>query len=367
MGSTTTAALYFGIISATFDEKRRNLAFINTKVRAPAFSFKACLSMRHHYTLGILVILTLASFRGKAQHTPQYSLYMLDRYQFNPAYAGMDASLSINAAYRTQWVDLPGNPVQEHVDAHMPLYILNGGVGVKLMHETIGAESTVRGSLSYNYVLEGNFGLISAGMSAGVIQKSLDGALLRAPDGEYEGPTIIHNDPNLPIGLVRGMRPLVSAGVYYVGNSFEAGVSLVDYTFGALAFDGIRFSGRPSFVLFGEYYLEDIAEFDIYPTFLMRSDLSQTQVEVTVRGVYDDFVSAGIGLRGYDANSLDAVILFAGLKLSDHVSMTYGFDLTISPLSQATRGTHEVIFKYNLNKMIGAGLPPPVIYSPRFR
>ncbi|MDX1477582.1 MAG: PorP/SprF family type IX secretion system membrane protein [Saprospiraceae bacterium] len=323
--------------------------------------------MRHIYAVGFFILTLCCSGDLAAQHTPQYSLYMLDRYQFNPAYAGMDASLSINAAYRTQWVDLPGNPVQEHINAHMPLYLLNGAVGVKLMHETIGAENTVRASVSYNYVLEGNFGLISAGVSAGIIQKSLDGALLRAPDGEYEGPTIIHNDPNLPIGLVRGIKPLVAAGAYYIGDQFEAGISVTDVSFGALEFDGIRFSGRPALVAFGEYYLEGLEGFDIYPTFLLRSDLSQTQVEVAVRGVYDDFLSAGVGLRGYSTHTLDAVVLFAGLKLSEHVSMAYGFDLTISPLSQATRGTHEVVLKYNLNKIIGAGLPPPVIYSPRFR
>ena len=316
-------------------------------------------------TIGIMLSMCIATV--SAQQVAQYSLYMLDRYQFNPAYAGMDASLSVNAAYRTQWVDLPGNPVQEHVNAHMPLYLLNGAIGIMLSHESIGVENTVRGSLSYNYVHQSNLGLFSLGMSAGIIQKSLDGALLRAPDGEYEGPTIIHNDPNLPTTLVRGIRPLVSAGVYFVGKTFEAGISVVDYSFGAINADGIQFSGKPGFVMFGEYYIENIPEFGIYPTFLVRSDLSQTQVEVAVRGVYDNFLTAGIGFRGYHANSLDAVILFAGLKLSEHLNMTYGFDLTVSALNQATRGTHEIVFKYNLNKIIGAGLPPPVIYSPRFR
>ena len=324
--------------------------------------------MLQKYAIAISGFFILAcATSGVAQQTGLYSLYMMDRYAFNPAYGGLDASLSINAGYRTQWVDLPGNPVQQHVNAHMPLYLLNGAVGASLSRESIGAESTFRGQLSYNYVYEHELGIFTAGLAVGVIQKSLDGAALRAPGGDYEGPTIIHNDPNLPVSMVRGMRPLISAGVYYAGTTFEAGVSVTDYTGGDIDVDGIRFKGRSTVHAFGEYYIDALPELDLYPTLIVRSDLVQTQVEVSVRAVYDGFLTGGAGLRGYNANSIDAVVLFAGLRLSDHLSMAYGFDMTISALSQATRGSHELVLKYNLNKIIGAGLPPPVIYSPRFR
>jgi len=74
----------------------------------------------------------------------------------------------------------------------------------------------------------------------------------------------------------------------------------------------------------------------------------------------------GMGFRGYSGNSIDALTVFMGLKISEHLSIAYGFDVTLSALNAVSSGSHELVLKYNLNKLVGVGLPPPVIYSPRF-
>ncbi len=321
------------------------------------------------YVKSICLALTLTLLVGGhvyAQYAPQYSLYMLNRYQFNPAFAGMESSLSINGSYRAQWVDLPGNPVQQNLNAHMPVYVLHGAMGIAIDHETIGAEGTLKARVSYNYVQEVKGGVISAGLAVGFHQKSLDGAALRAPDGEYEGSIIIHNDASLPMSLVSGIAPDVSVGVYFAGDFFEAGIALTDWTIGDINMQGATFRGKPAVNFFGEYFIESIPQFNIYPTLLVRSDFSQTQFEGGVRGVYDDFLMLGMGFRGYNGSSIDALTVFMGLKISEHLSIAYGFDVTLSALNQVSSGSHEIVMKYNLNKLIGVGLPPPVIYSPRF-
>ena len=301
------------------------------------------------------------------QQAPQYSLYMLNRYQFNPAFAGLDASLSINGAYRSQWADIPGNPVQQNINAHMPFYLLNGAFGMNIQTESIGAEKTTTAALSYNYVYETDFGLISGGLSLGMLQKSLDGTILRAPDGTYEGPTINHNDPEIPNGIVRGIRPMVSAGLYFAGDYFEAGIAMTDYTFGDVILDQTwRFSTRPHYNFFFEYFIENFDKIQFYPSVFIKSDFNETQIELSVRALYDDFLTAGAGFRGFNSNSVDAVILFAGFRLSENLSFIYAYDMTLSPLNNVSSGSHEIVMKYNLNKIIGAGLPPKIIYNPRF-
>lgn len=314
-------------------------------------------------SLSLVCLFSLAAF---GQSAPQYSMYMLNRYQFNPAYAGMDASLSINGVYRSQWIDIPGNPEQTHFNAHMPLYILNGAAGIAFTHETIGAEGTLNASVSYNYVYDTDFGLFSAGASVGILQKSLDGSLIRTPDGEYEGTTIFHNDPTLPITLVRSATPVFGAGVYYAGLDFEAGVAVTEITPGTLELEGVRFKGKAAITLFGEYFIESLPEVSIYPTILVRSDLVQTQTELSVRAVYQEFLTGGLGVRGYSQNTIDAMTALVGLRLSENLTFAYAFDFTLSALNQVSRGSHEVMLRYNLNKIIGAGLPPPVIYNPRY-
>ena len=324
--------------------------------------------MREKKNLKIIYVILILLLGGQVygQYAPQYSLYMLNRYQFNPAFAGMESSLSINGSYRAQWVDLPGNPVQQNLNVHMPLYVLHGAIGFAIDHETIGAESTLKGRVSYNYVHEVEAGLISAGLAVGFHQKSLDGAALRAPGGEYEGSIIIHNDANLPMALVNGIAPDVAAGVYFAGEYFDLGVGLTDWTIGDINMPGATFRGKPAVNFFGEYFIESIPQINIYPTILVRSDFSQFQFEGGVRGVYDDFLMLGIGFRGYSGNSIDALTVFMGLKISDHLSIAYGFDVTLSALNQVSSGSHEIVLKYNLNKVVGVGLPPPIIYSPRF-
>jgi len=313
----------------------------------------------------LLAMLCLAG-QAMGQYAPQYSLYMLNRYQFNPAFAGMESSLSINGSYRAQWVDLPGNPVQQNLNAHMPVYVLHGALGISIDHETIGAEETLKARISYNYVKETKVGLFSAGLGVGFHQKSLDGAALRAPDGEYEGAIIIHNDGSLPTALVRGTSPDVSIGVYYAGNFFEAGFGLTDWTIGDINMQGATFRGKPAVNFFGEYFIESIPQINIYPTILVRSDFTQVQFEGGVRGEYDDFLMLGLGFRGYSGNTIDALTVFMGLKISEHVRIAYGFDITLSALNQVSSGSHELVVRYNLNKIIGMGLPPPAVYSPRF-
>jgi hypothetical protein len=50
----------------------------------------------------------------------QNSLYMFDRYAFNPAFGGMESSLAANLEYRTQWAGFPGNPESYMLDAICP-------------------------------------------------------------------------------------------------------------------------------------------------------------------------------------------------------------------------------------------------------
>lgn len=319
---------------------------------------------------GLLCFVAFVFFAGlsglNGQNTPHYSLHMLDRYQMNPAYGGMESSLSITGNYRSQWLGIAGNPVQKYIDAHMPFYLWKGALGMSVRHESIGAQKLLNATLSYNYVMETGIGLFSAGFAAGITQQTLDGSLLRTPDGEYEGPTIIHNDPLLPNTVVHGIAPIFHAGIFFGGDRLELGLSITDYTPGNVQLDEVEIQDKAVFNLFGEYYIQPTEDFAFYPAVLLVSDLTQMQTSVAVRTVYRDFLTLGAGVRGYSGNTLDAVMLLGGLRLSENMHLYYAYDLSLSVLSKVTEGSHELMLRYNLNKVIGAGLPPPVIYSPRF-
>ena len=78
------------------------------------------LSMKHFFTLLFSLFLSTLAF---GQQPSQYSLYMLNKMNFNPGYAGLDHSLSFTGVFRKQWVDLPESPTTQNMTVHMPLYI----------------------------------------------------------------------------------------------------------------------------------------------------------------------------------------------------------------------------------------------------
>ncbi|MEL7020694.1 MAG: PorP/SprF family type IX secretion system membrane protein, partial [Bacteroidota bacterium] len=174
----------------------------------------------------ILFLLLVGSIVATAQQSTQYSMYMLNPFAQHPAYAGMDNSLSLTGVFRRQWVDLPGSPSTQQINAHLPLYITSGGVGINLEMDEIGVESSTRVTLAYDYQLAlGNTGILSIGVAGGLFQQSFDGAALRTPDGNYEGGTIDHRDDILPTTLQSGQSPIFEAGLFFQNERLEIGLS----------------------------------------------------------------------------------------------------------------------------------------------
>lgn len=300
------------------------------------------------------------------QYGMQYSLYMHERYAFNPAFGGMESSLAAGLLYRSQWAGLAGNPESRMINVHMPFYLWQGAIGFQLLNESLGAENHTGFLLSYNYIYESGAGLISTGIRTGISQHTLDGTKLIAPDGNYQGGLIDHRDINLPNGKISGISPVVEAGVYFAGDYFEAGLSMTGfYPAGIKLGDEIDYAPRPGFHFFGEYFIEPLDEISFYPVVYVKSDLVQTQAEVSIRAEWQNLLTGGVGYRGFGKNNQDAMVLSAGVRLSSKFFLHYAYDIGLNSLQSAHDGTHELLISYNLGKRIGAGLPPRVIYNPR--
>ena len=319
------------------------------------------------------LIICLVSLSLAAQQVPQYSLFSLNKYNFNPAYAGLDNSLSITGVYRKQWVDLPGSPTIQTVNAHLPMYRLNGGFGINIENEEQGPERTTSATASYNYWLPiGKQHLLTIGLSGGLLEKSLDGTRLRAPDGFYsDDPTNIeHNDGSLPEVKVRAMAPIFNAGIYFQSQQFEIGLSVSNLTESQISLNGGNANTKISlnrnyFLIFAKNF-EIGSTFTLHPSLFIKSDLIEHQIEISTLLKYNDNIFGGASFRGYNSNTVDAVAIIAGFKLNPKTTIAYAYDLTLSALKSVSNGSHEIMVNYNLNKAIGAGIPPNIIYNPRF-
>jgi type IX secretion system PorP/SprF family membrane protein len=303
---------------------------------------------------------------AKGQNSFQYSQYMLDKYQFNPAYGGLEYSLNVNTVVRSQWNGLPNSPKSQYINAHMPFYIWNGAVGMTLSNESGGNLRNISFSGSYNYVYASPIGLISGGASLGFLQKRIDGRALITPEGDYSDNGFNHNDPSLENTDYNGFSPLWSLGLYFAGDQFDAGISLINTPAQTFTAGLSEFSQGPLATLYSEFRYAYNDQWDIMPSLLVKSDFIETQIDFSLMGRYNGKIFGSIGIRGYSNNTLDAIIFMAGNKLSKNYTIAYSFDTGLSSIKRVNEGSHEIRLIYNLNRPIATGLPPKIIYNPRF-
>lgn len=326
--------------------------------------------MKQLFTLLICLFVALSFSYG--QQPAQYSMYMLNQFKYNPAYAGLDNSLSVTGVLRKQWVGITGTPSTQHVNAHMPLYFLSGGIGLSFENDVIGVQRFTKASISYTYQIPiGDEGLLSLGGRAGINQRSFDGTKLIAPDGVYgpDPPGVNHQDPFLPVGVESAIAPTVGLGLFYSSESLEIGLSLNNlleprFNYASQLPPDIRLVRNYFLTL--AYNLKIANSFTIHPSIFVKSDITQTQLDLSALVKYNDNILGGVSFRGYNAKTVDAIVLIAGIKLSEKIGLRYAYDITLSKLNSINTASHEIMLNYNLNKKIGAGIPEKIIYNPRF-
>ncbi|MEL6926877.1 MAG: PorP/SprF family type IX secretion system membrane protein, partial [Bacteroidota bacterium] len=251
-----------------------------------------------------LFILFLAT-TGLAQQGIQYSMYMLNKYGHNPAYAGLDNSLSFTTVLRRQWAGIPGTPSTQQFNMHLPLYIAGGGLGLKVENDMIGLHRQTSASLSYAWHRPiGKAGILSLSLGGGIVQRSLDGSSIITPDGIYgpdPGPPD-HQDAFLPNGTTSAIAPTAVAGVYFQSEAFEIGIgadNLLESSFNYTETSNEDYQLKRNYYILLAYNLNLGKRFVMHPSVFVKSDIIQTQTDFSMLLQYDDNIFGGASFRGY--------------------------------------------------------------------
>jgi len=320
-------------------------------------------------TLVILFFVVIHSLA--AQQRPHFSMYMLNTHKINPAYAGFDESLNATGVFRQQWSGLAGAPEQIQLNAHLPLFIIGGGIGLSLDSESYGARDYSKAELSYSYWIDISKKIqFAVGARVGFSQHGINGSVLRAPEGIYELGPINHQDPLIPVSDVQGSSPVFGAGVHFRAGELSGGIAVENLAESATTFDlngtTLTYSNARHFMLYGSYDKEIGSYFKLKPSFLLRSDVVQTELNLGMLLEYDGRFFGGGSFRGLNSESVDAFAIIVGASLNENISLSYSYDLTLSNLNVVSNGSHEIMLNYNLRKPIGKGKLPNIIYNPRF-
>lgn len=304
-----------------------------------------------------------------AQQFTQLTQYMNNQLTYNPAYVGSKEDVNVEAGVRMQWLGLEGSPMTQVVGVHLPVAGIKSGIGLNIVNDLIGAERNTGLMFSYAYRAKlGAKSRLAIGFNIGGIQKSLNGDKLRSPNGDYTG-GIDHSDDFIPVGVASGFSPDAGFGIYLEANKLTIGLSAQHLLEPTISFDtpssgsyDIHFNRH--FFFFGAYEME-IGNILLYPSLLLKSDLVKLQGEVSAIAAFGDIFKAGLGFRGLEPNSFDAISILGGIDISRQLALMYSYDFTLSNLRNASSGSHELSVHYKIQNLLPTK-KGKATYTPRF-
>jgi type IX secretion system PorP/SprF family membrane protein len=297
----------------------------------------------------LIFALMLTCYSGFAQQDAQYTQYMYNTININPAYAGSRGVMSVFGLHRTQWVGLDGAPTTNTFSFNTPISNSNLGVGFSLVNDRIGptSDNTISADISYtipmNEVYKLSFGVKASGNIFNLDTDKLDPAQA--------------NDPNLQ-NFNNEFSPNFGAGVYFHSDKLYLGLSVPNFLQDSKYNDNevAVFQERMNFYFIGGYVFDVSPSIKFKPAVLTKMVTgSPLQVDASANFLFFDKFMLG-GAYRWDA----AVSALAGFQVTDGLFIGYSYDMETTNLRRYNSGSHEVFLRFELFNKVSK------MVSPRF-
>ena len=283
-----------------------------------------------------MIFTAIASF---GQQDAQYTQYMYNTININPAYAGSRGALSLFALHRTQWVGLDGAPITNAVSVNTPFNNTNLGAGLSIVNDEIGpsTSNSISADISYTIPVSESFRL-SFGIKGTANIFSVDVSKLNPSD---------QTDPQFQ-NLDNEFSPNIGAGLYlhsdkaYIGFSIPNFLEKDKYNDNEVAI----YKEKINYYLMGGYVFDLSPSTKFKPAFLTKLvEGSPLQVDVSANFMFIDKVTVGLAYR-WSA----AITGMAGFQISDAFYVGYAYDFDTTELDNYSSGSHEIFLRYEIFK-----------------
>ena len=287
----------------------------------------------------LFLVLILSGFWSNAQQDAQYTQYMYNTVNINPAYAGSRGVMSIFGLHRTQWVGLDGAPVTNTLAFNTPIKDTKFGIGLSFVNDRIGptTQNDISADISYTIQTSDTYNL-SFGIKASANLFNLDRNKLNM----YDPNELVLMDLN------NYFTPNFGAGVYLHSDKSYLGLSVPHF------FNSKRYSDndiqiyaqKMNLYLIGGYVFDLNSNLKFKPSFLGKVvEGAPLQVDLSGNFLINEKFILGAAWRWSAAASL-----MAGFHISDQMFIGYGYDLETTRLNNYNSGSHELFLRYEFNK-----------------
>jgi type IX secretion system PorP/SprF family membrane protein len=278
----------------------------------------------------------IASF---AQQDAQYTQYMYNTVNVNPAYAGTRGALSIFALHRTQWVGLDGAPVTNTVSVNTPFNNSKVGLGVSIINDEIGpsTNNSVSVDISYYIPVSESYKL-SFGVKGTANIFNIDVTKLNPGD---------ESDPQFQ-NIDNEFSPNIGAGLYLHSHKAYVGFSIPNFVeTNAYNDNEVRvYKEKINYYLIGGYVFDLGSYIKFKPTFMAKmTEGAPLQLDVSGNFMFNEKFTVGLAYRW--SASLSAMV---GFQISDGFYIGYAYDFETTELDNYNSGSHEIFLRYEIFK-----------------
>lgn len=291
----------------------------------------------------ILLYLAIVSVQLFCQQLPTSTHYLLNRFAFNPAFAGIKPCSEFTLGNKQQWAGMNGAPSTAYANYHnrwnkkdkYPDAI--HGYGIGLAADQIGFESRtfVRFAYAYHLKVLKNYRL-SFGIYAGLQDYSFNLQEVNVPDKNID--PAIGNETNRSL-----IAPEVSPGMFFYGKNYFIGLSSFQifptrmYRIGTnqqrlaahyFLMSGYRFRGQ---------------KIDYLPSFLMSfTPFAPPTVDFSLLIEYDQKVGLILGSK-----YLNSAYVCLNLNVGKKLTLGYAYEYALNEINRTNPSTNEIVLSFS--------------------
>lgn len=305
----------------------------------------------------LIAIITFVPLLLFGQNDIQLSQQFLSRVNYNPAATGASEYINAYLIGRQQWSGFSG-PSTQVLNAHNYFDKISSGLGLTVIHDKYGAESSINAKVAYAYHIHfENRSYLSFGLGAGLLYKNLDAAKLTAETGRPE------SDPTIATYLGRAGKynPDFDFGIEYTMEKWQIGASVTHLNVSPITIKNYQ-SGR-HFYLYTKYIFDLGLDWKLTPTAVGHmSSWPIMQLDLNLMAMYKNRFWFGASVRSREDAELESIVGIIGLFVTDFLRLGYSYDYNIGPIGRYSNGSHEIM----LSARIGKGDQGYGVKTPRF-
>jgi len=156
-------------------------------------------------------------------------------------------------------------------------------------------------------------------------------------------------DPLIPENDESFLAFDISAGVYYQGLNYYAGLSVTHLNQPKIKYsETATYVSREYYLTAGYFFQLPNPSLEFIPSVFIVNDGATTQYLATGMVRYNKKIWGGVSYR-----ISDAITGFAGVELYNGLKIGYGYDFPISEIRKGTSGSHEFMVSYSFDLGLG--------------